>query len=460
MSYLAEQAARAPEFALRGPRTEGLDGRDAAFAHAIVDAALRRWITLAYVIQQGLNKPFVELQPEVRGALVGGAAQLVFLDRVPAHAAIDTSVAWAKARVREGAGGLVNAALRRVAELVGEREIAYGEAAHALGAADALPRGDGGWLKLKRAVLPGERRAWLAIATSHPEGLLAHWAESADLEMIERRCLHALVQPPVTLYTAKVAGEFAPAEEAGKLRWSVGGGTLELAPHEDAGHHVVTGGQDQLGAVLGARRDAWAQDAGSSRVVRALVGARQRAEEAGRDGLVIDLCAGLGTKTRQLRAEWPDARIVAADVDGRRLKELRAVFAGDERVRVVDARELPAELRGAADAVLLDVPCSNTGVLARRVEARYRLNRAGLQRLVEQQREILGQGAALLRHGGWLAYSTCSLEPDENQKQAAWAVEQLGLRLEEERGEEPRGGPGGPAAVYRDGFYHALLRRS
>jgi 16S rRNA (cytosine967-C5)-methyltransferase len=180
-------------------------------------------------------------------------------------------------------------------------------------------------------------------------------------------------------------------------------------------------------------------------------------------GVIIDACAGQGTKTRQLAAIFPSATIVATDTDGRRYETLRATFAAHPRVKVVSADKLREQFVRQADLVVLDVPCSNTGVLARRPEAKYRFSPESLQSLVDLQRQIIADSIPLLRDGtdgprrGMILYTTCSLEPVENEEQSRWAEKWHRLRIERESRQAPSGGPGGPAASYADGSYAALL---
>ncbi|MHC4211500.1 MAG: transcription antitermination factor NusB, partial [Planctomycetota bacterium] len=119
-SRVAQRAERFPQLFPEQLRTGGLAGRDAALAHAIDQAVARRWLTLAAVLQAQLNRPWERLQPAVQSALLVGAAQLLLLERLPDHAVINESVAWVK-RKSPAAAGIVNAVLRRTADLRGQR---------------------------------------------------------------------------------------------------------------------------------------------------------------------------------------------------------------------------------------------------------------------------------------------------------------------------------------------------
>jgi len=173
---------------------------------------------------------------------------------------------------------------------------------------------------------------------------------------------------------------------------------------------------------------------------------------------VIDLCAGRGTKTRQLRAMFPDAEIVATDSDAERGRDLermvRAVGLGG--VRWCPLEEI--DDAGPADLVLLDVPCSNSGVLARRPEARYRLGWKQTRRLTAIQDGLLERGSALCAPGGHVVYATCSIDAAENGDRVEGAA-RFGLREAGRRETLPSGGPGDAATAHRDGGFAALLEK-
>ncbi len=164
-------------------------------------------------------------------------------------------------------------------------------------------------------------------------------------------------------------------------------------------------------------------DAGS-RLVAELAAAAMP-ELTGRRPRVWDCCAAPGGKTLVLAKRLPGAEILATDLSSRRLAQMQARFArfayaGAIQTAVADATELPEEA-GSFDLILCDVPCSGTGTLARNPEIRLRLQREDLARQAERQRAILNAALLRLAPGGRLVYSTCSLEPEENEEVAAQA---------------------------------------
>lgn len=399
---------------------------------------MRRWVTLAYLISTKLDR-HGPVDPAVTAALIGGAAQLYFLDKVPAHAAIDESVSWAKSAGKLRAAGLVNAVLRRLSELIadGEPRPVW------TNRRDELPLSDGRALVLRDEILPTDPVERAALATSHPRGVVRAWAARLGQDAAIRLAWHNIGRPPIVLNIAHAATppNIPPLDAL-------------LSPHSAAGHAVYTGEPTNLGSLLEARPDLWVQDSGSARAVAGGAAGFVREPK-----LIVDLCAGQGTKTRQLALTFPNARVIATDVDGRRAATLRRTFAGASRVSVCRSEELERACPGIADLVLLDVPCSNTGTLGRRPEAKYRAATDQLERLVPLQRQIVRRGVGLCRSGGVVLYSTCSVEPAENGEQAMWAAGQLGLRVLGEELTLPVGTPAAPPSAYADGSYWMALQK-
>ncbi len=422
---LTQQAERFPEIEPVELDTSALDDRDAALAHALYDGVIRRWFTLEYLIQSGLKTQFRDLEPALRAVLLLGSAQLVLMDRIPAHAAINEAVEWAKKRIRPGAGAMVNAVLRRVSESIGQRTGPWS------GQMGTLPLGDGS-KQLHGISLPEEPTHRLGVATSMPRGLLERLLAQYPIEDVRAMCLQTLANPPTVLCTRFL-------REALPTGWT--------QPHEREGHALWTGPRDELAPLLAERPDVWAQDPASSEAVQSVAQLTPRR--------IIDLCAGQGTKTRQLAMTFPEAKVIATDVDSDRHRTLTKVFEGHDRVRVVSMAEIRQGERGRADLVLLDVPCSNTGVMGRRVEARYRADASAIKRLSRIQREILELATELLSEGGSILYATCSVDREENQEQAIWASERFGLAIGHERQTLPASSGTPESSV--DGSYSVLL---
>jgi 16S rRNA (cytosine967-C5)-methyltransferase len=434
---LTKQVREYPNLDIDGLRpSDSLSPLDAAFAHAVYDATIRRWITIEYLLKQHMRQEWDLVEPRVRAALMGGAAQILFLTKVPPRAAVHSTVEWTKQRVRPGAGAMVNAVLRRIAE-----EIHINEDDRVRDSwtdrSDEIPLSDGRALALAVTRLPDDPIGRIAVATSHPASLLRSWMKHLSMREVRALATHGLAQPPIILNTQH-AREPIP---------------LDLAkPHAAPGHHLFLGSREDLIELLAARDDVWVQDPASSLAVQSVLDLNP--------SLVIDACAGQGTKTRQLAAAFPNAKIIATDIHDARRETLKKTFAGSEQVEVVLHKRL-IDYSGKADLVFLDVPCSNTGVLARRVEARYRFGDETLTTLVNTQRQILADSIRLIFDGsskrGQILYSTCSLERAENEDQVAWMERWHAMKPSRVNRRSPEGGPGKPPETYTDGAFAALL---
>lgn len=426
---LVEHARRFPDLIPHPVDAAGLDHRDAALARAIHDSVVRRWLTLRAVLSPRLSMPFDQMEPKLKAVLLAGAAQILLLDKIPPHAAVSESVAWAKRHVRAKAGGLVNAVLRRVSEAVVDRDAEFSDQSN------QLLHSDGRTLTLADSFLPEDPIDRLAVQASLPVGVIRRWIDTRGAGDARRAAMQSLCHPPTIL---NVEFAEAPVEHA--------------EPHQRPHAAVFTGSPGDLQALLGSRNDVWVQDAASASTIRSV-------RERTRPSLIVDLCAGRGTKTRQLAATFPDARIVATDTDRARAKDLASVFQGHDRVRVMPIREVLPAIAGQADLVLLDVPCSNSGVFARRPEAKYRFGRDQTKRLGDVQRQLIADSIPMLSAKGQILYSTCSLEPEEDAEPLAWAAQWHGFRIVESDLVWPAGQPGGPAGQHHDGSFFALLSR-
>ncbi len=425
-------------------RTDGLDSRDVALANAIDQAVARRWLTLVAVIQSGVSRPWDRLEAQVQGSLLVGAAQILLLDRIPDHAAINDAVDWIKSR-RPKAAGMVNAVLRRVAELRKDTpgqntpgvisrppEITPG----VFFARDELPLHDGRVVTLRKPVFDEDPLQRIAEQTSHPVELLERWIERDGFDRAARLAVHGLVHPPIIL-TGTDLGQALSATQA------------HCTPHEEPGFVVFDGDRTQLVPLLAGHTSRRVQDPASAAAVAATADLIPN--------LIVELCAGKGTQTRQLAEVHPQAIIIATDENPRKRAILREAFGGHDRVRIIDPDQLLAHA-GQADLVVVDAPCSNTGVLARRVEARYRCTPETLSSLVDLQRQILVEALRLRATDGHILYCTCSVEPQENHEQVQWLRKWHRADARREVRLAPAGEPGGPPEGYRDGGYFAILR--
>lgn len=473
LTLVTKQVSKFPDLAIATPGEENLSDRDAAFAHALYDIVIRRWNTLKWCVERHLSRDWYRTPDEARAALLCGAAQLFFMRSVPPFAAVNETVEWTKYNGSRAAGGMVNAVLRKLISDLRRAEpvqaapenpdALFDDDGRKINPArpapevfdedsfgrlfrptwsnqrDELPVGDGTALVLVGPLLPSDPHDRLAITTSTPSPLLREWVKTSSLREARPLAEHGLITPPTILNTSAAK---QPLPET-------------CVVHDAPGHHVFTGSRAELSEMLKSRDDIWVQDPASSLAVQSVLDLEPE--------VIIDACAGLGTKTRQLAAAFPNATVIASDIDRPRFQSLARSMADVPNVQVVPYTELSAH-HGTADLVLLDVPCSNTGVLSRRVEAKYRTSEQRTAELTGLQRQIIADAIPLLRArgqgrpGGALLYSTCSLDPRENEEIARWVSKWHSFDVEREHRRVPSGGPGRPATEYSDGSYAVLLR--
>ena len=407
-----------------------VDPADRGLALDIAFGCLRLRARLDAWIRACADRPPARMDRAVRDWLRIGAYQLTEL-RTPDHAAVGETVGAARSALGRGRAGYVNAVLRALA-----RRRDADPASGAAGASAGLfPDPDEDPV--------GHLCSW----GSHPEWLVRRWLARWALEDVRRLVEHQNRPPDVVV--RMLSGE-EPAPPAG----------VELAPVPGWPRSFRLEKGLPTAALSGLR--AVIQDPAASAVVDYTGGPLDEPVLEP----VLDVCAAPGTKTLGLAAAH-GAPVVALDISHRRLARLGAPARRLElpvSMAVADARRLPV---AEAGTVLADVPCTGTGVLRRRADARWRLGQRGLDDLVALQREIVDACAAAVRPGGLLVYSTCSLEREENEEQ----VDALLNRRPDYRREPPPAGaredcttPRGdlfvrPWLTGTDGAYAARLRR-
>lgn len=352
---------------------------DAGLATELTLGVLRQRLLLDFLLELHLEKAVERLDLPVALALRLGAYQLRFLQRIPASAAVNESVELVKKARKTSASSLVNAVLRRVAE------------ESRFPAEKFLPPN----------IAAAER---LAILHSHPlwmvERWLARFGEARTMALLE-----ADNRTPRLSCTLS-----DPAE-----RQEIFGALEQAGLHVEAGTLLrdalaVSGGSVSRTAEFRAGRISIQDEA--SQVIPLLLGVR------GGDR-VLDLCAAPGGKTQPLaRAAGSRGVVVAADRYGHRLRAMAAQLdrLGLSNVRLVQldaTQNLPFDER--FDRILLDAPCSGTGTLARHPEIRWRLRPEQFAEFHALQVRMLRVALAHLAPGGRLIYSTCSVEPEENE---------------------------------------------
>lgn len=416
--------------------------RDRALLAELVRGTLQWQARYDHLIRRFSRRRMPD-DPQLLAVLRLGLHQLCGLDGVPAHAALHETVELCRRRVGPREVGFVNGLLQAV------RRQALGEPAPVgRGERDARLRS---WFD---DLEPGSA-AWQAAWHSHPVWLVERWRAAYGADRTESLCAWNNGPVPLTLC---VRGGASPADVMERLR---GEGLVVASRVAPEGALEVAGSLDRarLVRLLAAHPELTVQDATVQEATRWLAG--EAVAEAGPDDALVDLCATPGGKSALLYGWWPGL-LVAADATRERTALLRGTLkrieAGGVSVVLADGRRPPLAA-GRLAAVLLDGPCSGTGVLRHHPEGRWRLAPAHIARSAARLLELALAAAGLLRPGGRLLYATCSLEAAENQG----VVEAL---LEARPDLAPAPDPDGlwqrlwlPHEAQGDGFFAARLRR-
>jgi 16S rRNA (cytosine967-C5)-methyltransferase len=354
---------------LRSPEVDALSAADRHLTTMLVLGTLRWQIALDGQIRTLLARPDAMLSPEAATALRMGAFQLQHLDRVPAHAVLHDSVELVKYGKERGAAGMVNAVLRKI-----QRTADSGQRTGKPGTADEI-----------------------AARWAHPVWMVERWVRRYGMDAAEAIC--------------QWDQEPAPLAVRADPKTEMAGIDTEPGAFLACARRVVGGDLGRSEAFREGRIRI--QDEGSQLVAEVLAAGADDAPVR-----VLDLCAAPGGKTAILAERLPGADITAVDVSRKRLDMMRTLLPQSlmERMRFEVADAAKTQLQPEWDLILCDVPCSGTGTMARNPEIRLRVTEADLARQQERQRGILRAGLAGLRPGGRLVYSTCSLEPEENEQ--------------------------------------------
>ena len=362
---------------------------DRALCHELVLGVLRRQLTLDKLIAHYAKRSIESLDSAVRIALRLGLYQLRYLTRIPASAAVNESVSLVRVARLSSATAFVNAVLRRAI-----REPDFEPAAEV---SDAIER--------------------IAIETSHPVWLIDRWAKAFGVEEAESfasanndvprtafRIVSTQANEEEVLQSLQEGGAVLEASPIAERAWRVSGAVPVLRELSDAGRIYL---QDE-----------------ASQLVAQLVEARSGER-------VLDVCAAPGGKTTLIADLAGDrATVIAGDRSAGRLATVVETAKRQKllsiKPMVWDAEKSLPFRAGVFDKVLVDAPCSGTGTLRHNPEIRWRLTPDEIPELATRQKRILMNAAEMVKPGGRLVYSTCSVEREENEE----VIEELDSRFQ------------------------------
>ncbi|WP_139998186.1 16S rRNA (cytosine(967)-C(5))-methyltransferase RsmB [Paenibacillus paridis] len=369
----------------------GLQKADAGLVTELVYGTIQRQATLDYWLSRFVSKGLHKLEPWVHQLLRMSAYQLLYLDRIPAHAAVNEAVTIAKKRGHSGISGMVNGVLRSIDR--SRVELQAAEIKHA----DPVTQ--------------------IALRHSYPEWLVKRWVESYGVDKAETICAAGNEHPHSSVRANPLRGSREEVIE--QLR--AAGYEVEPSTVAPAGIAIVRGGN--LADTDGFREGLWTLQDESSMLVAEVV-----APKAGMQ--VLDCCAAPGGKSTHLaELMGGKGKVWANDLhahkrdlivmQSERLK-LRNVEAITEDALKLADRFKPESM----DAVLLDAPCSGFGVIRRKPEIKWTKTAGDVSDIAAVQQRLLQAVSGLVRPGGVLVYSTCTMEKEENEQQVARFLEE------------------------------------
>lgn len=393
-----------------------LDKSDRAFITRVTEGTLEQMIELDYITDQFSKVKVKKMKPVIRAIVRSAVYQLKYMDSVPDSAVCNEAVKLAVSRGFGGLRGFVNGVLRSIARN--------------LDSVQYPPEGTKEYLSVRYSMPPWILEQWLAWYTPEQvEQMLRNFLEEKPTSI---RCnLHQISREDLK---RKLAGEGVKAEEVPELPCA-----------------LLISGYDYLGALPSFREgDFQVQDISSM-----LVAERANPREG---DYIIDVCAAPGGKALHLADKLRGTGMVQArDISDYKVGLIwdNIRRAGMENIEAVrwDATVLDEESVEKADIVIADLPCSGLGVLGRKSDLKYRMTREGEKELAALQRQILSQVWRYVKPGGKLVYSTCTINREENEENAAWfQAEYPEFRLVSEEQLLPGQQAG-------DGFYIAVFVR-
>ncbi|MDP4096819.1 16S rRNA (cytosine(967)-C(5))-methyltransferase RsmB [Paenibacillus sp. P96] len=412
-----------------------LSSADAGLVTELVYGTTARRNTLDYFLNRFVQKGAAKLQPWVRSLLRMSAYQIVYLDRIPDHAVVSEAVNLAKRRGHQGISGMVNGVLR---SMLREPE---------------------------KLLLPDNLSAVerIALEHSHPEWLVKRWIAQYGEETAEAIC-RANNEPPAV--SVRVNTTMTSRE---RLLEEMKAEGMDAIPSDVSMYGIIVRSGGNL-ALTSWYRDGLlsVQDESSMLVAEAV------APTPGM--LVLDCCAAPGGKTAHMGEIMKDrGRIIANDLHPHKknLIQEQAGRLGLECIETVigDAAELPDRYPAASfDRILLDAPCSGLGVIRRKPDLRWSKSLEDIEAIADLQSKLLDRVSGLLKPGGLLVYSTCTIEPTENEGQIErFLKDHPDFKRVEEQGTVWSGVAEGlnehgvlqilPQHFHSDGFYIARLQR-
>lgn len=369
-----------------------LDTRDKAFIKRVTEGTLERQQELDYYLDSFSSLPVKKMKPFIRCLLRMSVYQILYMESVPDSAVCNEACKLATKRSFGSLKGFVNGILRNISRNK-----------------DRLPLPDESAEPLK----------YLSVKYSMPEWLVQFWLEEYGREITTAMLMGLQEIHPVSL---RFCGICSQEETEELIREIAGtGAVLKESPYMSCVRLLERG--DSISELPGFAEGRWTVQDVSSALAVELAGIKET-------DFVMDVCAAPGGKS--IFAAEKAAKVLSRDVSEEKTELIREniirMRAENIEVQTWDATCFDETYEGKADVVLLDVPCSGLGVMGKKRDIKHRVSREGMESLRTLQREIVRVCSRYVKPEGTLIYSTCTINPEENEEMVRFLTEELGLK--------------------------------
>lgn len=394
-----------------------MDKQVRSFITKVCEGTIENRICIDYIINQFSKTKTEKMKPLIRNIIRLSVYQIKYMDAVPVSAICNEAVKLTKKRGLAGLSGFVNGVLRNIARNL--NQVSYPD-------------------QEEQPLL------YLSVIYSIPLWILEQWKESYAMDTIEAMAKAIHQESPTTI---RVNTSKGTVEQCRRLLVQQGI-TVQQGDYVDTALKISH--YDYLGQIRGFEEGLFGVQDESSMLVSIMANPKEHDH-------VIDVCAAPGGKALHMADLLRGTgKVIARDISEYKIEKiaenLEQFDFSNVELQIQDALELTEETVGWADIVIADLPCSGLGIMRKKTDIKYNVTPENQQELAKLQRSILSVVYQYVKPGGILMYSTCTINPEENEKNAAWFAEKYSFRLEEMRQLLP-------GVDSCDGFFIAKLRR-
>lgn len=413
-----------------------LDGREKAFIKRVAEGTIERRIQIDYILDQFSKVPVKKMKPLIRELLRMSVYQILFMEHIPDAAVCNEAVKLAKKRKFQSLQGYVNGVLRNIAG--NKAEIAYPDRQK-------------------------EKTGYLSVYYSMPLWLVEHFTAAYGEEACEKILQAYLQRQPVSI---RFDERLSRREQEEMLTlWKQKG--VETFRNPYLPYAVTVEKSEGIRSLWGYQEGKFAvQDVSSMLVVEA-AGIKE-------GDTVIDVCAAPGGKSLHAATKLHGTgQVIACDVTEYKTDKIEEnrcrLQLPNVAVRTLDARVPEPDFVGRADVLIADVPCSGLGVIGKKQDIKYRVTEESMEEIVQLQKEILQNVVSYVKPGGIMMYSTCTMNPAENEEMVKWICRESAFKPESMAPYMPQALPQEaetgmlqllPGVHGTDGFFLAKLRKN